>query len=267
MEFTKIPENVQNYIQENAGILCTSFNPSTREISGILGATTGGINFNEGIAFTDWGEDIDNCPKNTMELKRVDARDIKVTGTFVSITATTAKTIMAAADVDTNNSKHIIPRKDLTTSDFKTIYFVCDYGQGGYIAVELKNTLSTTGLQIQTSDKAKGQFAFEFTSHPSVNSPDVVPYSIYVDGGASEVPMIELNRHNVTIVKDDTFTLVATTVPAGATVTWASSDSTKASVANGVVTGEAAGSAIITASITDSGVTYSDTCTIVVTAS
>lgn len=266
MDFTKIPENVQNYIQENAGILCTSFNPTTREISGILGATTGGINFNEGIAFVDWGEDIDNCPKNTMELKRVDSRDIKITGTFVSATKELVKSLMGAADIDSNNSKHIIPRNELKTTDFKKIYFVCDYGVGGYVALELNNTLSTTGFQIQTGDKAKGQMSFEFTAHPSADNPDIVPYSVYIDGSASEVPMIELNRHNVTIAKDDTFTLTARTVPDNATVTWSSSDNTKASVSNGVVTGEAVGTAIITASITQSSVTYNDTCTIIVEA-
>jgi uncharacterized protein YjdB len=61
-------------------------------------------------------------------------------------------------------------------------------------------------------------------------------------------------------------TLTATTVPAGETITWTSSDSTIASVDGGVVTGEGEGSAIITASITVDGVSYTDTCTVVVTA-
>ena len=68
------------------------------------------------------------------------------------------------------------------------------------------------------------------------------------------------------MANNDTFTLTARTVPSNATVTWSSSDSTKASVSNGVVTGEAVGTAIITASITQSSVTYNDTCTIIVEA-
>lgn len=185
MDFTKIPENVQNYIQENAGILVTSFTPSTRAVSGILGATTGGINFNENIAYLDWGEDIDNCAKNTMELKRPDTRDVKVTGTFVSATPDLVKKLMGAADVDSQNNSLIVPRNQLKTTDFSTLWFICDYGQGGYIAIELLNTLSTTGLQIQTSDKAKGQFAFEFTAHPSVNDTDTVPYNVYIETEAA----------------------------------------------------------------------------------
>lgn len=185
MDFTKIPENVQNYIQENAGILVTSFSPSTRAVSGILGSTSGGINFNENISYLDWGEDIDNAPRNTKELKRVDTRDVKVTGTFNSATPALLKSLMGAADVDSQNDALIVPRNQLKTTDFSTLWFVCDYGQGGYIAIELLNTLSTTGLQIQTSDRAKGQFAFEFTAHTSVNDPDTVPYNVYIETEAA----------------------------------------------------------------------------------
>lgn len=86
-------------------------------------------------------------------------------------------------------------------------------------------------------------------------------------GGTAEYD-ITLNRSNATIVKDSTLTLTATVNPAGTSVTWASSDSTKASVTQGgVVTGVAAGSATITASISDGTNTYSDTCAVTVTAS
>lgn len=84
--------------------------------------------------------------------------------------------------------------------------------------------------------------------------------------GVTPQPDIVLNRSTVTITEGETFTLEATTTPAGETITWSSSASTKASVANGVITGEEAGSATITASITVDGVTYSDTCAVTVEA-
>ena len=56
-------------------------------------------------------------------------------------------------------------------------------------------------------------------------------------------------------------------VPAGTSVTFTSGTGTKASVTSaGVVKGLEAGSTIITASITVDGVTYQDTCTIIVEA-
>ena len=62
----------------------------------------------------------------------------------------------------------------------------------------------------------------------------------------------------------DTVELNYTTKPLGATVTWTSSDSTKATVANGVVTGKSAGTAIITASVSDGTNTYTDVCVVTV---
>lgn len=77
---------------------------------------------------------------------------------------------------------------------------------------------------------------------------------------------IELASHKLSLVEDDEYTLTALTYPAGATVTWTSGSSSVATVSDGVITAEGAGNTIITASITDSGVTYTDTCTVVVTA-
>ena len=84
--------------------------------------------------------------------------------------------------------------------------------------------------------------------------------------GAEQIPGIELSEHLINLKVDDEFTLTALTVPAGATVTWSEGSSSVATVSGGVVTAEGAGNTIITASITDSGVTYTDTCTVVVTA-
>lgn len=54
--------------------------------------------------------------------------------------------------------------------------------------------------------------------------------------------------HNVAV--EGTLTLTAGSIPEGATVTWASSDTSKATVSNGTVTGVAAGTVTITASAT-----------------
>lgn len=62
----------------------------------------------------------------------------------------------------------------------------------------------------------------------------------------------------------DTVELSFITKPFGATVTWTSSDSTKATVANGVVTGKSAGTVIITGSVSDGINTYTDVCVVTV---
>lgn len=78
---------------------------------------------------------------------------------------------------------------------------------------------------------------------------------------------IALNKSTTTIAKDATEKLTATTVPAGATVTWASDTEAKATVGtDGTVTGVAAGSANITATATfANGKTATATCAVTVT--
>lgn len=79
-------------------------------------------------------------------------------------------------------------------------------------------------------------------------------------------PSIKLDKTTATVAEDATVSLTATAIPSSATITWASSDETKATVSDGTVTGVAAGTATITASFTEKGKTYKATCEVTVTA-
>lgn len=194
MKFTKIPSDAFQKLQINAGILTTDFTPSTGEIgaAGQIGATTGGVNFTATPTFTDFGEDIDNCPKNMKELKRQDTVEAKMSGTFVNADTKTAKMLCGAADIDTSDTTKVVPRTDLKDSDFTDLWLVGDYSDkngaknGGFIAIHMLDALSTGGFQLKTADKAKGQFAFEFTAHYSIAEQDKVPYEIYIKAGTEE---------------------------------------------------------------------------------
>ena len=192
MKFTQIPTTAMEEMQLNAGVLLSSFTPSSAEVSGIIGATTGGIKFSATPTYSDFGDDIDNCPKNMMELKRQDSVEVKISGTFVTITAETAKKLMAAADIGISDQTKITPRNDLKTEDFADLWWVGDYSDkngatnGGFVAIHVMNTLNTGGFQLQTGDKSKGQFPFEFTGHYSINAQNVVPYEVYIKAGTEE---------------------------------------------------------------------------------
>ena len=82
---------------------------------------------------------------------------------------------------------------------------------------------------------------------------------------ASEVPQVVLNNSHIALEVGQTATLVATTTPSSAVVTWTSSSGTVASVAAGVVSALDAGSTTITAKITVDGTDYTDTCVVTVT--
>ena len=194
MKFTKIPSDAFQKLQINAGILTTDFTPATGTIgeAGQIGATTGGVNFTATPTYSDFGEDIDNCPKNMKELKKLDSWEVKMTGTFVNADTAIAKRLCGAADIGTTDATKVTPRNDLKDADFSDIWLVGDYSDkngetnGGFIAIKLLNALSTGGFQLKTADKAKGQFAFEFTGHYSMSAQDTVPFEIYIKAGTAE---------------------------------------------------------------------------------
>lgn len=191
MKFTKIPETAFEELVLNAGVLLSAFDPSTAKVANasILGATTGGLSFTATPAFSDFGEDIDNCPKNMKELKKLDSWEVKLSGTFVSLSTKNAKSMVAAADEETGK---ITPRNDISDKDFTDIWLVADYSdkngesKGGYVAVHMLNGLSTGGFQIKTGDKSKGQFAFEYTGHYSMDKQTTPPFEIYIKTGEDE---------------------------------------------------------------------------------
>ena len=191
MKYTKIPETTFKNLQLNAGVLLSAFNPASATVAdeSIIGATTGGVNFTATPTFSDYGEDIDNCPKNMKELKKLDSWDISLSGTYVTVDANAVKALVGAADVSGNK---ITPRNDLKLTDFADVWWVGDYSDqngetnGGYVAIHMMNALSTGGFAIKSSDNGKGNFAFTYTAHYSIDAQDTVPFEVYVKAGTAE---------------------------------------------------------------------------------
>lgn len=196
MKFTKIPTTTFQKLVLNAGVILTEFNPATPasepDDSKILGATNGGSNFSAVPSFVDFGEGIDNCPLDMKELKKLDRWTVKLSGTFVTMDTALGKKLCAAADIGTSDTTKITPRVDLADTDFGDIWFVGDYSdkngatKGGFIAVKIINALSTGGFTLQSANKGKGQFAFEFTGHYSMEAQETVPFELYISAGAAE---------------------------------------------------------------------------------
>lgn len=196
-KFTQIPTDTFKKLQLNAGILTTDFNPTTGELSAtnIIGATSGGVSFEATPSFTDFGEDIDNCPKNTKELKKLDSWEAKLSGSFVTMDTSVATSVIGTATIASDNQTKVVPRNSVEAKDFKNIWWVGDYsdvnedasttGKAGFIAIKLINALSTGGFKIKSGDKAKGTFEFEYTGHYSSASINTVPFELYVKAGSA----------------------------------------------------------------------------------
>lgn len=200
MKYNKIPENTFKELQMNAGMLIENFNPEdgSFQMKDLIGATSGGMNFKATPTFTDFAEDIDNAPKNMKEFKQLETWLAEMTGTFASVSAKLAKMLVGAGQIDETNESKIVPRNDLDKDDFKDIWLVGDYSDvttgnsAGFLAIHLMNALNTGGFQIQTTDKQKGKFAFNFTGHYSITDQDKVPFEIYVKAGESASTASEL---------------------------------------------------------------------------
>ena len=181
-KFTVIPENTFSELQLNAGVLLNKFTPATATAPAdedIICATTGGITVSCTPTFSDLGEDVDNCPKNTKELKHLDGWDCKMSTTALGTSPANIKLSLGCADVDGTDTTKIVPRVDLAQSDFSDIWWVGDRADGGMVAIQLKNALSTGGFSLKTTDNGKGQITVELTGHVSIKNQSEVPMVFY----------------------------------------------------------------------------------------
>lgn len=197
-KFTQIPIDTFKKLQLGAGLLTSEFDPATGELtaSNIIGATSGGVTFAATPSFSDFGEDIDNCPKNTKELKKLDSWDAKMSGSFVTMDTKAAVSVIGTAAVASDDKTKVVPRNSVNDTDFKDIWWIGDYsdinedglsaGEAGFIAIRLIDALSTGGFKIQSGDKAKGAFEFEYTGHYSIEHIDIVPFELYIKAGSAD---------------------------------------------------------------------------------
>lgn len=187
--FTVIPEDTFEALQLDAGVLLTTFDPSDPQApddEDIICATTGGINATCVPTFSDMGEDVDNCPVNMKELKHLDSWECKMAFTALGTSPAAIKLALGCADIDSVDTSKIIPRRDLDQADFTDIWWVGDRADGGLVAIQLKNALSTSGFSLQTTKAGKGQVSVELTGHVSINNQNTVPMVFYSMGPSED---------------------------------------------------------------------------------
>lgn len=229
--FTVIPQSTFDELQLDAGIVLKTFDPASPTVvdANIVCATTGGITASCIPTYSDFGEDVDNCPLNMKELKHLDSWECKLAFTGLGTSPEMIKLSLGAADVSggeytltsdtslvsgktyytrsgaspnyvytpvTNPSaaslstyyekspdNEILPRKDLEQEDFTDLWWVGDKANGGFVAVQLKNALSTAGFTLKTTKNGKGQLTVELTGHVSISAQSEMPMKFYsIDG-------------------------------------------------------------------------------------
>lgn len=188
-KFTAIPADTFSTLQLNAGMLLKTFDVA-REMSAeeiiqaAICATSGGINASCVPEYTDIGEDVDNCPANMKELKKLVRYECKLSTSVLTLSTETVKISLGQADIDASTGK-VTPRSELKDTDFRDLWWVGDMADGGFAAVKLENALSTGGLSLQTTKDGKGQLALELTAHYTIQNQTKVPMEFYVKKGAA----------------------------------------------------------------------------------
>lgn len=177
--FTVIPQDTFDGLQLDAGVLLNKFDPAkvaAPQDTDIICATTGGINVSCVPTYSDLGEDVDNCPVNTKELKHLDGWACKMSFTSLGTSPENIKLALGAATVAASK---VTPNRDLKQTDFGDIWWVGDRADGGAVAVCLKNALSTGGFTLKTTKNGKGQVSVELTGHVSIAAQDTMPMEFY----------------------------------------------------------------------------------------
>lgn len=186
-KFSKISQDAFDEFQVDAGVLLKSFDTENPELvdEDIICATTGGINPTCVPTYSDWGEDVDNCPNGMMELMNLDGWETTLGFTALNTTTEVIRMALGAADIEASSGK-ITPRRNLKDTDFADVWWVGDRSDGGLVAIRLINALSTSGFSLQTTKNGKGQISVTLAGHVSIQEQDVVPMEFYVQEGTDE---------------------------------------------------------------------------------
>jgi len=183
--WSQVTSDSLNLVQVQAGMILTSFSTTKPEApaqSSILCATTGGIQADCVPTFEDFGEDIDNCPSNTKEMKKITGWDCTLSFTALSMRGEVFKAALGAAIKTAETTTHPVsvePKTQIAVQDFTDLWFVSERIDDKIIAIQLKNALSTGGFSYKTQKNGKGQLTVTFTGHVSISKQDV-PMAFYI---------------------------------------------------------------------------------------
>ena len=188
--YAVIPESTFQDMQLDAGVLLKQFDPANPTVTdaNIITATTGGVQATCQPSYSDLAEDVDNVPNGMMEFQHNDGWECTLSTTALGTSPEMIRMSLGCADIDGTDTTKIVPRADLQQSDFmSSVWWVGDKADGGFVAIELKNVLSTEGFSLQTTKNGKGQTALTLRGHVSINAQKVVPMVFYSVAGETDV--------------------------------------------------------------------------------
>ena len=180
MSFKRISADAFKNFAVDAGLLLKSFDitgATTPADTDILCATTGDVSVNCAPTYSDYGEDVNGCPNNLMQMKHLDRWECTIGFSSLEYSAEFLQVALGAADVADGA---ITPRSKVTDDDFADYWLVCDLAGGGVAVVHLINGLSTAGVAVTFAKDTKMKIDVTLTGHVSSDEQDKVPMEFYV---------------------------------------------------------------------------------------
>lgn len=188
------------------------------------------------------------------------------------------------ATSSTATSASYQPEDDFTNNDDITLFAVWEenvvlssisvYSNPNKLGYYLGDSFDSTGLKIKltysdgSTEIITSGFTLSYSNFKTTPGTKTITVSYKGQKTTFNVtvvtPYITLSSSSKSLIIGDTSTITATTTPFAQPVTWTSSNTSVATVANGVITANAEGTAVITAEFTYNGITYSETCDVTV---
>lgn len=191
--YGKLPANPFKGISFNAGTILSDFDPTTGTLvrSNIIGATTGGSNFNPNLNIVSLFDGIDNAQTNTKQGQLIKGCDPHLTTTMLTATPDNIGKLVPNSTVTTTGEvTKVVPNDGVIPEEnFFDIWILTDYATmdtptgvvQGYFAIHMMNCIDVNGLQGQTSDSGKTQFSCDFRAfYDAEDEGQTVPYEVYM---------------------------------------------------------------------------------------
>lgn len=191
-KYSVIPAQTYDELILGEGVLAYDFDPASGTLDplDIIAATSSSNIFKATPLYTDMGDKLTNCPKNTLELKRLDGWNATISGKACTASSKWVKTFVGASEADSDGVATVYPSK-IKDESFCDIWLIADYSSvntgedAGFIAIRLKNALSDGGKLI-LSPNQRGVFDYSFRAHQSITQPGEPPFEVYLRRAESQ---------------------------------------------------------------------------------
>lgn len=174
---TGLNSSTAQKIQLGAGaILKTKYVTGTKLTEeNVVTATNGGITFSAVPTF--YTPSVDGANDFIKGLKMVTSWT--VTLTFTAVEASEDVILAGLGVADKNETTGVITgRSKILDTDYKDIYVIGEKGNGDIIQITIKNSLSTGGLSLTTTNNGNGGIAFTINGHYDLDDMETPPFEI-----------------------------------------------------------------------------------------